>query len=67
MVELNLKTKRARTLRESRKAALDATYISIPRAIEFPTEDGLTAHGFFYPPHNPGIARPLARSRRCSS
>ena len=58
VVELNLKTKRARTLRESRKAALDATYISIPRAIEFPTEDGLTAHGFYYPPHNPGYRAP---------
>jgi dipeptidyl aminopeptidase/acylaminoacyl peptidase len=54
VVELNLRTKRLRTLRESRKAALDPAYISIPRAIEFPTEDGLTAHGFYYPPHNPG-------------
>ncbi len=58
VVELNLKTKRLRTLRESRKAALDPAYISLPRAIEFPTEDGLTAHGFYYPPHNPGYRAP---------
>jgi dipeptidyl aminopeptidase/acylaminoacyl peptidase len=53
VVELNLRTKSVRTLRESRKAALDPALISIPRAVEFPTEDGLTAHGFYYPPHNP--------------
>ncbi|HEY7095066.1 MAG TPA: S9 family peptidase [Ktedonobacterales bacterium] len=58
VVELNLKTRRVRTLRESRKAALDPAYISIPRAIEFPTEDGLTAHGFYYPPHNPRYHAP---------
>jgi dipeptidyl aminopeptidase/acylaminoacyl peptidase len=58
VVELNLKTKRTRTLRESRKTALDPAYISIPRAIEFPTEDGLTAHGFYYPPRNPGYRAP---------
>jgi dipeptidyl aminopeptidase/acylaminoacyl peptidase len=58
VVELNPKTKRIRTLRESRKTALDVAYISIPRAIEFPTEDSLTAHGFYYPPHNPGYRAP---------
>src|SRR5258705_572028 len=26
--------------------------ISIPEAIEFPTEGGLTAHAFYYPPSN---------------
>ena len=26
--------------------------ISIPESIEFPTENNLTAHGFFYPPQN---------------
>jgi dipeptidyl aminopeptidase/acylaminoacyl peptidase len=58
VVELNLKTKRHRTLRESRKSALDPALISIPRAMEFPTEDGLTAHGFYYPPRNPAYRAP---------
>jgi dipeptidyl aminopeptidase/acylaminoacyl peptidase len=58
VVELNLKMKRVRTLRESRKATLDRAYVSLPRAIEFPTEDGLRAHGFYYPPHNPGYRAP---------
>jgi dipeptidyl aminopeptidase/acylaminoacyl peptidase len=58
VVELRLKTKRMRTLRGSRKAALDPAYISIPRAVEFATENGLTAHGFYYPPRNPGYRAP---------
>jgi len=31
---------------------VDAEYVSIPKAIEFPTENGLTAHAFFYAPRN---------------
>jgi dipeptidyl aminopeptidase/acylaminoacyl peptidase len=58
VVELKLKVRRVRTLRESRKAALDPAYTSIPRAIEFPTEGGLMAHGFYYPPHNPQYRAP---------
>lgn len=30
--------------------ALDPAEISVPRAIEFPTTDGATAHAFYYPP-----------------
>ena len=30
--------------------------VSVARAIEFPTEGGLTAHAFFYPPRNRRIA-----------
>jgi dipeptidyl aminopeptidase/acylaminoacyl peptidase len=33
-------------------------YISIPRPIEFPTSDGETAHGFYYPPTNPEFEAP---------
>ena len=33
---------------------VDTAYFSLPRAIEFPTEGGLTAHALFYPPTNPG-------------
>jgi dipeptidyl aminopeptidase/acylaminoacyl peptidase len=31
---------------------LDLGYISVPKPIEFPTEDGQTAHAFFYGPQN---------------
>src|SRR5207248_3030289 len=40
--------------------AVDPNYISVPEAIEFPTEGGVTAHGFFYPPKNPGYAPPAS-------
>jgi dipeptidyl aminopeptidase/acylaminoacyl peptidase len=39
-------------LRRSNCLEIPAEYISIPRAIEFPTEEGLTSYGFFYPPVN---------------
>jgi dipeptidyl aminopeptidase/acylaminoacyl peptidase len=32
--------------------------VAIPRAIEFPTGDGETAHGFYYPPTNAGFRAP---------
>ena len=39
-------------LRSSLDVDLDPASISVPRAIEFPTGDGATAHAFFYPPTN---------------
>ena len=38
--------------------AIDPGYISRPEPIEFPTEDGLTAYGFYYPPRNRDYAGP---------
>ena len=58
IVSLDLTTKRFEILRRSRQATVDAGYISAPRAIEFPTEGGLTAHGNFYPPQNRDYAAP---------
>ena len=37
---------------------LDERYVSVARPIEFPTEDGLTAHGFYYPPYNADFEAP---------
>jgi dipeptidyl aminopeptidase/acylaminoacyl peptidase len=31
-------------------------YLSMVRSVEFPTSDGNTAYGLFYPPHNPDYA-----------
>ena len=58
IVSLDLATKRFEVLRRSRETAVDAGYISAPRAVEFPTEGGLTAHGNFYPPQNRDYAAP---------
>ena len=48
-------------LRRSRETAVDAGYLSEARAVEFPTEQGLTAHGYFYPPRNRDYAAPARR------
>jgi dipeptidyl aminopeptidase/acylaminoacyl peptidase len=40
------------------KSAPDARYISVPEAIEFPTEGGLTCHAFYYPPVNADVSGP---------
>ncbi len=39
-------------LKRSSDIAIAPGYISVAQAIEFPTEHGLTAHAFFYPPRN---------------
>jgi dipeptidyl aminopeptidase/acylaminoacyl peptidase len=52
IVKLDLATRTFEVLRRSSKLEIDPAYLSIPRAVEFPTEDGRTAHGFFYPPKN---------------
>ncbi|MHB1626942.1 MAG: S9 family peptidase [Bacilli bacterium] len=39
-------------LRRSSDVIVDEEYMSLPEAVEFPTEGGLTAHGFFYAPRN---------------
>ena len=50
---LDLKTGEIEILRRSNDLEVYPNYFSVPRPIEFPTEAGLTAHGFFYPPQNP--------------
>jgi len=52
IISLDVTTKEFQTLRRSRDIAVDAGYLSAPRAIEFPTADGLTSHANFYPPKN---------------
>jgi len=58
VVRLDLKTNAVEVLRRSSELALDPAYLSSPQAIEFPTENDLTAHAFFYPPQNPAYAAP---------
>ena len=42
----------------SQAMILKQNAIAQPQAIEFPTNEGLTAHGFYYPPTNPDFAAP---------
>ena len=52
IASLNLATRELEVLRRSRETVVDAGYLTSPRAVEFPTEGGLTSHGYFYPPRN---------------
>src|SRR5919108_3127011 len=52
IISLDLATQDLEVLRRSRELAVDSGYLSLPRSIEFPTENGQLAHGIFYPPMN---------------
>lgn len=39
-------------LRRAGDLEIDAGYLSVPETVEWATEGGLTAHGYFYPPAN---------------
>ena len=58
IVRLDLATGATRTLRSSSRATLPVDCISVAQTIEFPTEGGLTAHAFYYPPTNPEYRGP---------
>jgi dienelactone hydrolase len=58
VVELDLKTRETQVLRTASEVEVDEGYLSAARAVEFPTEGGLTAHAFFYPPRNRDFAAP---------
>jgi len=58
IVELDLRARTCRVVRQSDRAVVDARYVSIAEPIRFPTEGGLHAHAFFYPPANPDFEGP---------
>ncbi|HEY8227579.1 MAG TPA: S9 family peptidase [Pyrinomonadaceae bacterium] len=58
IIQLDLQSGKFETLRRSNELDIASRYFSVPRAVEFPTEAGLTAHGFFYPPQNPDCRAP---------
>lgn len=58
IVQMDLRTRHLSVLRRSSEVAIDLGYMSTPQAIEFPTENGLTAHAFFYPPQNRDYTAP---------
>jgi dipeptidyl aminopeptidase/acylaminoacyl peptidase len=60
IVRLDLSTQQSTILRRANTLALDPGYFSAPQAIEFPTENRLTAHALFYAPRNRDYAAPNA-------
>jgi dipeptidyl aminopeptidase/acylaminoacyl peptidase len=58
VVRIDVPAGTSSVLRRSRPDTVEPAYVSVPEAIEFPTEGGRTAHAFFYPPANPQFAAP---------
>ena len=58
LVAVDVAERKTTVLRTSLDVPVDASYFSVPRAIEFPTEGGLTAHALYYPPTSPDFAAP---------
>ncbi len=58
IVRLDLDTKQVEVVYRSSEIEIDDRYVSPPQAIEFPTEGGLSAHAFFYPPQNRDYTAP---------
>ena len=56
VVRLNLSNRQLSTLRRSSALSVESEYLSVPQAIEFPTENGLKAYGLFYAPRNRDFA-----------
>ena len=52
IVAVDVETGEPEVLRLSREDVVDPGYVSVPTAIEFPTDGGLSSHAFFYPPQN---------------
>lgn len=58
VVRLDIATGAVEVLRTSAQVRMDTGFFSVPRAIEFPTERGVTAHALVYPPTNPDYVAP---------
>ena len=58
VARLDVETGRLDVLRRSAQVPVDVAFFSVPEAIEFPTEGGLTARALFYPPTNPEHTAP---------
>lgn len=58
VVRLDLQTGTVETIRAAAEMIVDARSLSTLEPIEFPTHNGLTAHGFYYAPHNPDFIAP---------
>lgn len=58
VVLYDLKTQQTLVLRSSCETPVDSAYLSHPKSIAFPTENGLTAYAYYYPPHNPDYEAP---------
>jgi dipeptidyl aminopeptidase/acylaminoacyl peptidase len=58
IIEMDLATHETQVLQRQSNIKIEPGYFSESQAVEFPTENGLTAHGFFYPARNRDFAAP---------
>ena len=58
VVTVDVSSGRETVLKQSREVTTDGSYLSVPEAIEFPTEHGRTAFGLYYAPTNPDFVAP---------
>ncbi len=58
IVQMDTASGKHEAVKRSSDLSVDRGYISTPESIEFPTENGLTAHAFYYPPHNEDFQAP---------
>ena len=58
IVGLDPSTGMQEVLRRSGDLEIDSGYLSVPESLEFPTENGRTAHAFYYPPKNQDYVAP---------
>jgi dipeptidyl aminopeptidase/acylaminoacyl peptidase len=62
VVRIDIATGEVVSIRTASKQPVEAGYVSVPEAIEFPTADGNTAHAFYYAPHNKDFNAPAAEA-----
>jgi dipeptidyl aminopeptidase/acylaminoacyl peptidase len=58
VARLDLTTRELEVLKASLDVSIDPTLVSLPRAVELPTDGGLTVHALVYAPWNPEYAAP---------
>ncbi len=58
VVSWNLSSKERKILKRASTLKIEEGYLSVPEAIAFPTEEGKTAYGWYYPPKNKDYLAP---------
>ncbi|NES81942.1 MAG: S9 family peptidase, partial [Moorea sp. SIO2B7] len=59
VVKMNWESGKIEVLKRSSELEIEQGYLSIPEAITFPTENGLTAYAWYYPPTNKDYIAPV--------
>ena len=58
VVRVTLATSAVETIRQASTLTIDPGYLSMPEALQFPTDNGLTARAFYYAPSNRDFTAP---------